>query len=397
MELELSKRKKLLVFITICLSTIASMGESVPAPVFNAVFEAFPENMTIVNTIISLPQLMLIFGSLLATLLLKKLSAKNILIIGGILFAIGGIFGASINNAYYMLIMRIPYGLGIAFANVAAVTLICQIYTDEKERGSIMGYYNAFMAFIGFVMGIVAGNLAVIKWQNAYFTYYAAIPMIIMFILVLPNIKPIKEDDNDDSREAIKEKSSLGKKYWILLIAFMIWNMIYNMFFVYGSTYIAENNIGNAATAGLVISFSTLGSFLFCLVFGKVYEKIGKKLLAGLYVAGAMVFLCICLFPSQIVAYIASISIGGLYGMSLSYVYAYCPTIVPESRVSDAVGFITTLYSVGCFFSPYFGTLAMNILGSEKVTPTFGVAAAAAILCFVIELINSRKDTLEKA
>ncbi len=42
------------------------------------------------------------------------------------------------------------------------------------------------MSIMGAIMAAVAGVLAVSAWQNAFFTYWISVPVLIMLIVFLP-------------------------------------------------------------------------------------------------------------------------------------------------------------------------------------------------------------------
>lgn len=390
MSIKMSKGKLVLFVITIMLSNIAVMGEMVITPIINSLYETYFENITAVNLIISTPPLVMIIASLTAPFLLKKLSKKTMLIIGGILFAVSGSLGAAIDNVWYIFALRIPYGIGIAFVNVAAVAFIAEIFTDDAKRGSIMGFYNAIMAGIGAAMSFISGYLAVSDWKLSYHTYWSAIPMVILFILFLPAIKPGAEEPQGNDVAIEKVKQPFGKQFWILIAAFVLFNVVYSLQFMFISTYVAENALGDSALAGTLVGLGTIGSFLFCLIFGKVYSKIGKNVIIIYYTAVLIGTILLWLFPTLVMSYIVIFLCGGAYGSAFSYAYAHSPAIVPESKIVGAIGIVTASYSLGSFLTPYFVTLTMGILGSFTVTPVFGVAGILMAVVVLLEIVNAR-------
>lgn len=390
MSIELSRAKRILFLIAIMLSSISIMGELVITPIIYNFYEIYPDNITVVNTIISIPMLAMIFASLLATALLKRMSHKTVLTIGGILFALGGIFGVAVDNIWFMLLMRIPYGIGIAFVNVAAMALIATVYSDdEKKRGAIMGYFNAFISVTGAIMSIVSGYLAVTSWKNAYFTYWSAIPMIILFILFLPNLK---DESHSETINETKNKTALGRSFWIMMVNFVIFNVVYGFALYFISSYVTENSLGNEAFIGVLGSLSTLGSFLFCVTFGFIYSKMGRNTIIGSYLVAILSMFLLFMFPTTGVVIAVCIVLGGSYGAAVSFQYAHCPLMVPETRINDAIGIVTAAISLGNFGTSYVVTAIMGLMGVTTVTPVCLVFAVISIFYSISEIVLATKE-----
>lgn len=393
--MELTKSKKILFMISIILCNAAIMGESVAGVVFNNLYELFPEHIGVVNTIISIPMLTIMIGSLIAGGLMRKFSKKTIMLMGAVLFGVFGFCGAMIENVYYILAMRIFYGFGIAFINVSSVAFIAEMFEDENERATMMGFNNAGLAAMGVVMSLLASVLVVGGWKHVYFAYAVAIIMVVMILFFLPNIKPQKDVANEVVNKG--KKDSFGLKFWVFLIAFTLFNMVYCTFIFYISTYIAENALGTASMAGYVNAAYTAGGFIFSLFFGKLYSKIKKVFPIVMYAIGAVCCVGLWQFPVASIFIVIGFIFGGAYNLLFTYAYAYCPTIIPESRIDDAMSMITCLYGLGCFAATYFATCMMGFFGGFAITPVYSVSALVAVVCIVIGIfVMKLKSPSEK-
>ncbi|OFV68947.1 MFS transporter [Acetobacterium wieringae] len=389
MSIEMTKLSKVLFLITIMLSSVMIMGELVIVPITYNLFDAFPNDRGVVNTIVSIPMMAMIFSSLLASVLLRKISKKTLLIIGGTMFAVCSILGAAVDNVWYMLVMRIPYGIGIAFVNVAAVALIAEVYSDEKKRAAIMGYYYAFISLSGIVITLVAGSLAVSFWKNAYFTYWSVIPIVIMFVFFLPNIKPVEQEVK---RVQGQKSDPLGSKFWIMIANFIVYNIVYGYAMYFISSYSIENNLGNTAFVGILSAITTLGSFILCATFGQIYKKMVKWTIIPSYALSCISMLTLYLYPSSITVIVACLIMGASYGLAISYSYAHLPLLVPQKRIDDAIGVVTASYSLGNFATSYLVTGIMLVLGTNNVTSVCIVFAGFAVIYTAIQFLVSRNE-----
>lgn len=389
----MSKTKRILFLIAIMCTNFIIMGESALIPIYYMYYEMFPTNMTIANTLVSGPQLIIIIASLAATALMKKFSKKSIMIAGAIIFAVSGIGAVISTSAVYMITMRMLFGVGNSLVNVTAVAVIADEYEDEMVRGKIMGIYNAVMAAVGAVMSTCAGFLAVSDWKNTFHIFFLTIPVIILLIVFIP-----KADKKAEAAEVSGgKKEPYGLVFWITIINFFLYNVCYAFMMFLSSSYVTENALGNEAYIGIVGSVGTVGSFLYCLAFGPMFEKMKKNYIVINY---AMTIVCMALlffFPNPTALLVISFLFGCTYGSALSYAYTYTSMVIPKSRIDDSIGLIVAVFSLACFLSTYLYTFIMQIFGMARVTDTlpFGVAIAAVIT--IIEILLGMKLKKQKA
>lgn len=384
MKIKMSKFKAAMFILAIMLTNIPIMADAVIIPISNNLYTVFGEHVGAVNFIVSGPQLIIAISSLLAAPIMMKVSKKMILVISGLLCVVGLGFGVVIENVWFVLICRVIAGIATGFINVAAVALIAEVYIDDNKRSYMMGLYNACMAAIGTAMSLVAGQLAVNGWTNAYKVFWSCIPMVICFALFLPNIKPEKIESENNEKES-SSKTSFGFEFWLMMINLVIF-YIANMgvsYFV--SIYVSEHNLGNEAFAGTIASLSTIGSFFCCLAFGFLYNKLKRYIIFCSYILFALAVLLLILSPSKLTLIIAIFITGGSYGTAFSYSYAHAPSLVSESMTDTAISIATFVYAIGCFFATYVVTFLMGNGSFSSILPYI---LGFVIVAIVLEIIS---------
>lgn len=387
MLIEMSKGRKVLFTIAAFLISIGTMAEMGVMPFVYNLYGAF-DNQMAVNFIVSGAQLFMVAASLICTFLMKKMRKKNLLLIGSILFSISSIFCASINNVYYVCVMRALMGFSEGMLAAVSMAYIAQIYIDENKRAAFMGYYNAAMTVFGAIMSYAGGVLAYPDWQNAFKLYWPSVLIIVGIVLFLPNLD-VSEDSVVESGSAKKE--GLGKLFITFEIDYVFFTWIYCMFTYYVSAYIAEMGIGGSAEAGLCVSISSIGGFFFSAGFGKIYGKLRKNTNLIPLIAVPLSMLVMYFFPSIMVAYIGSFLIGGTYGLYYTYSYAYVSEIVPVSRIDDAIGYTTAIYGLAFFAFTYINSAVLSFVSKDGTfTPGFKFWAFVAIIPIVIELATNK-------
>lgn len=374
------------------------MGEMGISPIIYNLYGAF-ENQMAVNYIVSGAALFVVFGSLAATVLMKRISKKTLLFIATIIFCGSSIFCVSVNNVYYICVMRSLMGFGEGAVNAIVMAYAAQLFLDEGKRASFMGYYNAFMTLFAIAMSYASGMLGSADWRNAFTLYWPSALMIIGVLLFVPNLQNL-EDVSEEEAETAGKKEALGKLYWMFIMAYIVFTWMYAMVNYFISAYVAENELGGTSFAGILVSCTQVGGVICALLFGALYTRL-KKNLTSLCILMLMLALALYYFiPGIAVAVIASVLVGGGYGMYFSYSYTYVAEVVPTGRIDDAIGYTTAFYGIAFFAFPYLVSFMQSVISPEGLyTPLFPVWALIGLIPLAIELgtNNAYKKMMEES
>lgn len=392
MSVKLPKIKHYLFLIAICLTSMVVMQDYVVTPIANALYELFPDSTAGVNFILSGPYIVSFFAALIAPNLLKFTSKKTLLSITCIVFTVCAIGEIAILSLPYMIATRCICGFCYGIVQVVALDIVADYFVDENRRASFMGIYNAMMALIGAAMGMVAGNLAVSGWENAYLTYWAAVPMTILVILFVPKLQSLSQAQTEESTEAAPAagKASMGARFWIAMVTIFIFSVCYTPMSMLASVYVSENALGNEAVSGLAASLGTVGSCVCCLAFGFLFSKLKGRTSMISFVVMTLGLLGMYFLPNKYLFLAICTLCGGGYGMFFSYAYAYVPSIVPPQNISRAISLVTAVIGLASFLGTYVITALMNLVPSHTITAAslvLGIVLAAAT---VLEFINTR-------
>lgn len=178
--------KKYAVLCTVCLGTVLS------AYVSSCVNIALPNIMAALNfnmdsiVWVSLGYL-LPYGSILP--LTGKLGdlfgAKNVYIIGLILFTVASFLCGMATGSAEMVIFRIAQGIGGGLLLPNAMTIVAQTF-DAHERGQALGVWSA-MAAAGSAMGPIAGGYLIqnFDWRSVFFSVGPVCAISIFLAIVM--------------------------------------------------------------------------------------------------------------------------------------------------------------------------------------------------------------------
>ncbi|NTW73020.1 MAG: MFS transporter [Eubacteriaceae bacterium] len=390
---ELSKGKMILFLTALFLTNVGIMADMVIVPAIGSFFEVFGDQINLVNFIISGPVLISVISALACGKLIQLFSKKTLLTFGFALFAIGSILGVAIESALYIAAMRALVGVGIGFINVTAMALIAEFFVDESKRSAMIGAFNASMAGVGAVIGLIAGFFAVNSWHSVFKVYWVGVPILIMVILFIPKTLPEKES-LDEYQKPVKKEPIPLKTFGAMCVSMFIWNAIYGVIFFQIAVYVLEKGIGNESLAGLLSSLGTVGSLCACLIFGVTYSKLGRGTIIPSYIVVALGYLTLMTSKNVFVVGLACTLMGAAYGNGFSYFYMRGTVIVPSSQISNSIGIVTAVNGVSFFISTYMVTYLQKLMGVDTLSgimPVLVVILATGSVASILLTIRNKE------
>ena len=374
------------------------MTDFVIFPIADVLYTQFPDQVNGVNFIISGPSAIIVVASLLIPSLLDHVDRKLLLLIGCAAFAVSAIGGCAIQSVPYMIACRSVGGATYAIVQVCAISIISDYWPDENKRASIVGYYNTAQAAAGGIMSFISGNLALNGWTASYQTYWIAVPVFLMVLLFIPNMKGRRAagrtDDTVANREvpAAKPSWNLGAHFWAMVACFVVPTICYmiavNSFV---SVYVVENGLGDASLAGLLTTMGTIGSATMCALFGRVFKRLGLRTSLPNYFIMAVCLFVMFLRPPVPAIMVCCLLSGGCFGTLFSYNYAAGSMIVEPQNVDRATGVVTSAYGLATFVSTYFATFLMDVMGTGFVVDIFPVLVGMCLFAGIVEVVRNVK------
>ncbi|AWW26503.1 MFS transporter [Acetobacterium sp. KB-1] len=405
MNISLSKSRTFLFLLAIFLTNVCTMADFAIIPAVGGLFETF-DNVTLVTLIVTGPSLLGVFFCILGGRLADKYNKKALLVFGFGMFTVSSILGATFDNVWYVLILRmISGGISWGFTSSASLAIVAEVYLDENKRGTVMGWYNSAMAAIGAILSFIAGLLAVTSWQNAYSTYWVAAPILVLVILFVPNLakaeKLIAVNVSDGNIGSIETNVAVDKtwvkKFVPLLAAFFSLGIVYYIIVYQIALYVAATGIGNEAISGTLGSLGTIGSGVIGLMFGLIFGKLHRATIIPTYIIFAVGFFALFISTSFIVTAICCTLLGAAWGNAYSFYYVRATIIVPPSFVATAIGAVSAASGIAVFLSNFVANYLKGLLGTDIVgiLPVLaGISSVGAVLSILLTVKN-RKEAVE--
>ncbi|TZE79994.1 MFS transporter [Calorimonas adulescens] len=357
-----------------------AMGIGTITPAIQNIAEAFPQiDFTTILLVSTLPSLFIIPSTVLAGMLAgNKMRYKTLLIVGILLFVIAGTAPAFMNDFTAILISRAVFGIGLGIISPLGNALILKLF-DGQERANMLGLSTIVMNIGGIVLQMLGAILCSINWHYAFLAHLLGIISLVIVLFMLP--EPEREV------QAAGEKIKMPTVIYIISLLFGIATMLNYPMLVNMSTIIITGNLGNAASAGVVLSMFTVGGMVAGAIFGKLYQYTNRFAISvGLLIVS--IGAGFVYYANNLVLLTVGATLVGIgFSIVMPAVMMIIGMVVPPAGFAAASGILMAFMNLGGFVSPYYIDLLAKISGQDPVRfPIFfemvvyGIAAAVYTL-----------------
>ncbi|WP_203227783.1 MFS transporter [Calorimonas adulescens] len=375
----MNKNKNLVTIAVMSIYFIA-MGIGTITPAIQNIAEAFPQiDFTTILLVSTLPSLFIIPSTVLAGMLAgNKMRYKTLLIVGILLFVIAGTAPAFMNDFTAILISRAVFGIGLGIISPLGNALILKLF-DGQERANMLGLSTIVMNIGGIVLQMLGAILCSINWHYAFLAHLLGIISLVIVLFMLP--EPEREV------QAAGEKIKMPTVIYIISLLFGIATMLNYPMLVNMSTIIITGNLGNAASAGVVLSMFTVGGMVAGAIFGKLYQYTNRFAISvGLLIVS--IGAGFVYYANNLVLLTVGATLVGIgFSIVMPAVMMIIGMVVPPAGFAAASGILMAFMNLGGFVSPYYIDLLAKISGQDPVRfPIFfemvvyGIAAAVYTL-----------------
>ena len=168
------------------ISLLTVMASAAISPALAKIRQAFPgADITLIKLVLTLPSLLIIPFSLLGGWLAGRMKKKQILLIGLVIYFLGGVGGGLAKTITQLLIIRGIFGIGVGLIIPLSISLIADFY-EKQERAKMMGLSGSVSHFGGVIFLLVSGWLAVMSWRYAFAVYGLSLLILLMVFFWLP-------------------------------------------------------------------------------------------------------------------------------------------------------------------------------------------------------------------
>lgn len=357
--------------ISISMATV--MAGAAISPALGLIAKAFPNaSPTMIKLILTAPSLMIIPFSFLSSYLTSKLRKRTIIMIGLVIYLIGGIVPQFAPTIEMILAFRLILGAGVGLLMPLAMSLISDYYTG-KERTRMMGYNSAFSNFGGIITMLLAGWLATFGWRIPFNVYFLGLIIFGLVFLFLP-----KGEIQKPEHQEHKTKVPLTVYGYALAMGGIM--LAYYSIATNIALYMEQNSLGGAALAGTVVSFTTIGGMITSLLLVRI-ELTLKRLVIPVMLFGMGIGFVMLAFTNSVPIVMISVCLVGFgQGSLFPLIVIKALDRVPPHQADQAVALTSSFTFLGQFLSPIVLDGIGKMAHTTSIRFQYGTLAIAVLI-----------------
>lgn len=379
---------KVLSFIYIFMLVFAVIFQGLP-PVFGFIISSLGISHAQAGALMSFFGLPGIFISIPGGILSDIYGSRRVGITSLIIALAGSLMVGFGNNFAILVIGRIISGIGALTIAIVAPQVLSKIF-DKKDMGIAMGVFNTAMP-LGTILTLNTFGLlaAATNWRiPLLLTSAYCFIILILFLFKYNDISGVNsKQDKTSFKESLYEAKKIGWPIWLIAIIWMMYNASSISYLAFGSDYYVS--IGyDTSYAGFLTSLLMIGALIFSTFVGYLTDKFGNE---EYFILGGSIGLAIALLLVPRGG-INPLVLGGLFGLSVSFVpspvFSLVPKYLPREQVGLGYGILSTCLNIGVLIGPFLVGLFYD--KTKSYASGFILMSALALLTGVFAILLKR-------
>jgi len=338
------------------------------------------QSASAIETISTIPNLGIIIGIFISSLLANLCGQKRTVMIGLAIAFIFGVTPVFSSNYYVVIISRLLLGLGIGLFNSLAISMISDFYSGD-ELATMMGFQNAINSLGSSILSFLVGYLIVLGWHATFWIYAIALPIMILFGAVIPNVK------NEDK----SNKHSQHQKVNLPIMLISVLTFFIYVFFMAVTVKLADlltyKNIGTSSQAATILGIFTLVTMLVSFVYGYIHKILRKATLSIGFLLMTVGFLILASANGLSKVTVGVVVIGLGFAIVIPYIYTIINTVAPKGSENLAASVMLIFTNIGVFISPTLINYLSGFLGNSQPDTNMKVCAYGFTILFLISAV----------
>ena len=267
---------------------------------------------SVVTMILTIPNLTVMIGLLLAPVLVKKIPIKHLILAGLGIFIVASVVPAWCENFYLLLFFRALSGVGCGLILPLQGTFLATY--PEKERATLMGLSATVGCIVAAAVVAISGMIAAINWRYVFFLYLINVIALVLAALFIPKHLDMQEPDQAEHHTVQAANApKLGDYGNVLFLYYFLLVGSYLFISVLSAElapYLENVKMGGSTESGLLMSVSMMGSVVAGLILEKYTSILKGMAMPVVFIGSAISFALLWLAPNIMVVGIAVFLVG---------------------------------------------------------------------------------------
>lgn len=348
-------------------------------------------------------------------LIADRWGRKPLIVVGLLLFGIGGTLIAFTTSFQIALALRFMQGLGFACLGPIIITSLGDLYEGGAEA-TAQGIRFTGSGLAQTVFPLASGTLVIVAWQYPFFLFALAFPTALVVYLWFDEPTTVEESqsgvatDGGGFRSQVRRLGGLVRQRRVqgFVVARSFPSVIWIGFLTYNSIIVVRVLDGTSVQAGIIAAVGSLFFSIAATQAGRITAAFETRFvpLMGASAALALGFVATVVAPSVPVAAVSVAVVGSGFGLALSLYRSLLTELPPTSLRGSLVSLAEALGRLASTLSPIvLGAIvaaATPLLGFEQavqaaVVSVSLVAGVGSGLCLVLAYRAPPVETPELA
>jgi MFS family permease len=384
-------KKNALIISIFSLSFIGASFVGV-APAMASFAEAFPgQSASSIQLILSLPLVVCVPFTLLSGAIVSKISKKALILIGALLYTIGGTAAFFFDDFGMILAARAVFGAGFGIILPFTISLISDFFYGSVVYQKLIGYQSVVTNLGNITITFIAGFLCKIGWHYVFLVY--AIGAIVTLLILFGLPEPPKQEQAATISPKIKVPKIVFF-YAFFVLVYSVWMSVTNSHI---SFLIQDRNLGDASTSGIALTLSTIGGVIGAFLFAYIWKAFGRFTAAISMLLNAIGLLTISFATNLAVVILGVMAVGFANSVVMPAMFM---SVSSEDRNASTFYFsmIMSALTLGGFFcgvcSPILTRAIFGGAGTGK--SAFILGGICQLITFFVFLVFTIKNASGK-
>lgn len=328
-----------------------------------------------------------------------RTSRKRLMIYGLVLSLIASILLFLVKGNFFLVALFLLWGIAYQVWKVPRDAHFASL-TEKKHRAAFYGL-DSEIKYIGQTLGPMIGGFILLYFNFLGILSFYSIAIILTILIILffikeTNKRSVLKNISDSGRfssiiSELKELRTFGLFGIVLLYFSLLFTAWEQILWTFEPLFYGPNVLNiPASLGGLLLAFFSLPGIFLSYLFGKISDKLGKKIIlfVGMLIMG--ISLLIFSFSNNLILIMAiALVISCGWVLSMVSLNSLIVDISYKHKKGKIVGIWNFFMDIGFVIGPLFGGLIADIFGIRNVFLIIGSVFLASSL-FLILIKNNQ-------
>ena len=304
-------RKISLLSVSLLVVSAGAIAGNIPA-----IAQAYPTvNETLVELLTTIPSLLIIVTILISPKVAQRIGYKRTVQVGIGIVCLAGLLPVVTTSFTSLFLSRILFGVGVGLFNPLLYTIAAGLYSGS-HLATVIGLQSAFEGIGGMLITFLVGQLLVTGWRYSFMVYALAIPILFLFGLFVPDIRPTTSNETKAKTGLTIDRTLI---YYLILLFLAV--TVYMSIAVKVTGLLYDKAIGDATDGSNLLAFIGFGAMTAGMVFGKTVRIFKEWTIPVSFLGMSIALLLLARAPNLWIASLAVILCGFSFRTFVPYVF----------------------------------------------------------------------------